>query len=224
MSIDLNDFLSFCRVRSSNSQINQDLLVLFLLGNNPGYFVEFGACDGMFLSNTFLLERVYRWNGLLIEPLKYYHKNLEINRKCKIEKLCISDKSNEKVVFSEVKGFEFHSGISEHCFNDEFAKKRLINQIQYEVDTISLSDVLNKHDAPHIIDYMSIDTEGSELAILEAYDFSRDFKVITVEACSLDTESNNKIKNLLVSKGYVNIFPEISKWDLWFISSKFFKI
>jgi hypothetical protein len=92
------------------------------------------------------------------------------------------------------------------------------------VDTISLIDVLNKHDAPHIIDYMSIDTEGSELAILEAYDFSREFKIIGVEACSLDIKNNNKIKNLLISKGYVHIFPEISKWDLWFISPKFFEI
>jgi FkbM family methyltransferase len=222
MEIKLESFLDFCKGKMSPSQTSQDLLVLFLLGNEPGYFVEFGACDGIFLSNTLLLERTYKWDGLLIEPLRHYNKDLEINRRCKIEKLCISDKSNEQVLFSEVKGFEFHSGISEHCFNDEFANKRMTHQIQYEVETISLVDVLNKHNAPDVIDYMSIDTEGSELAILEAYDFSREFKIITVEACSLDSKSNDKIKNLLISKGYVNIFPEISKWDLWFIASKFF--
>ncbi|KAK7071962.1 hypothetical protein SK128_010242, partial [Halocaridina rubra] len=43
-------------------------LLLKVLGNiQDGFFVEAGAIDGEFLSNTLALERTLGWNGLLIE-------------------------------------------------------------------------------------------------------------------------------------------------------------
>ena len=41
--------------------------------------------------------------------------------------------------------------------------------IKYKVNTISLEDLLEKYKAPTIIDYMSIDTEGSEYEILKKF-------------------------------------------------------
>jgi hypothetical protein len=67
----IQEFNTFCERMESYSQIRQDLFVLFALGKTPGYFVEFGACDGVYLSNTFLLETYYGWSGLLVEPSKH---------------------------------------------------------------------------------------------------------------------------------------------------------
>src|SRR5262245_15786531 len=65
-------FLKYCvsKMDETHAQLCQDLLVLFLLdGKRDGYFVEFGAMDGITLSNTFLLESKYSWRGIAAEPL-----------------------------------------------------------------------------------------------------------------------------------------------------------
>jgi hypothetical protein len=63
-------FAAFClrHYERSNAQLFQDLLVLFLLSEKRGgYFVEFGATNGISLSNTKLLEQDYGWRG---QPLQ----------------------------------------------------------------------------------------------------------------------------------------------------------
>jgi len=197
---------------STISQNNQDLLVLFLLGENPGFFVEFGADDGLALSNTYILEKEFNWSGILCEPSNLSQRALIENRNCFIDFNCVSDKSGDTVSFIETgNGL---SSLEKYAYNDMWADKRK-EGYSYEVSTISLSDLLNKYNAPEIIDYISIDTEGSEFDILNAYDFSRTFKVITVEHNY--TDNREKIYDLLSSKGYVRILEDISKWDDWYV-------
>ena len=64
------------------SQFYQDLFVTFYFKDKRnGYFVEFGACDGKYLSNTYYLEKELNWSGILSEPAKIWHKGLAKNRK-----------------------------------------------------------------------------------------------------------------------------------------------
>ncbi|MBT8545252.1 FkbM family methyltransferase [Polynucleobacter paneuropaeus] len=82
--------------------------------------------------------------------------------------------------------------------------------------TISLADLLIKHNAPKVIDYLSIDTEGSEYEILSHFDFeSHQINIITIEHNY--TEMREKIYNLLVSKGYKRKYLGLSKWDDWYV-------
>jgi hypothetical protein len=46
-------FIAFSKNYESYSQLKQDVFALFCLGDSPKYFLEFGACDGVMLSNTF---------------------------------------------------------------------------------------------------------------------------------------------------------------------------
>lgn len=62
----------------SKSQILQDLFVVFKLNfQKNGFFVEFGATNGLNLSNTHLLEKQLGWNGILVEPSKKFHTELK---------------------------------------------------------------------------------------------------------------------------------------------------
>ena len=95
-----NKFKYIENLSFSKSQIRQDLFVLNELDfKNNGFFIEFGAANGIDNSNTFILENKFGWDGLLAEPAKIYHQNLAINRKCKIEKKCIWNESKKKLNF-----------------------------------------------------------------------------------------------------------------------------
>jgi FkbM family methyltransferase len=201
----------------SKSQLRQDLFVLseldFLKG---GFFVEFGATNGVDLSNTFLLEKEFEWKGILSEPARCWHHDLAANRNCYIEKKCVWKDSGSVLNFNEVEEAEL-STIKDYSKGDVHKTLRKSGSM-YDVETISLIDMLKKYNAPHIIDYLSIDTEGSEFEILNAFDFETyKFKIITCE--HNHTDSRDKIYKLLTDKGYTRKFESLSKFDDWYVLS-----
>lgn len=201
-------------IAKSPSQLNQDFFVLHELGwKTGGFFVEFGATDGKTLNNTCLLEKEFGWNGILAEPSKSWRSALESSgRSAKIEWDCVWSKSGEKLIFEEASWGEL-STIKDFAQSD--AHDRKINR-SYEVDTVSLNDMLERHGAPNVIDYLSIDTEGSEYEILSATDFDRySFRCITCE--HNHTENRDKIFKLLTAKGYVRKFEAFSQFDDWYV-------
>ena len=106
------------------------------------------------------------------------------------------------------------SAISEFSDRDKHRESR-IKGTTYDVETISLNDLLRKYNAPKRIDYLSIDTEGSEFEILKSFDFSEyDISIITCEHNF--TPDREAIYSLLKDKGYTRRFEGISKWDDWY--------
>lgn len=202
-------------LRTSTSQLKQDLFALIETDfKSGGFFVEFGATDGISLSNTYLLEKQFSWSGLLVEPARHWHKELRANRpKSHIEQLCVWSKSNEILVFNEASKKEL-STIQQFASDHAHGISR-VSEKRYEVNTISLLDLLRKHDCPSDIDYLSIDTEGSEYEILKAFDFSEyRFSVITVEHNY--TANRELIFALLTKNGYKRKNEVASGFDDWY--------
>lgn len=202
-------------LRKSKSQLKQDLFVLSELNfKRNGYFVEFGATNGVDLSNTHLLEKEFGWSGILAEPAKCWHAALKKNRDAKIETQCVWKDSASTLVFNEVDDAEY-STIGTYSNSDSHKKIRQKGSF-YDVKTISLNDLLSKHGAPEIIDYLSIDTEGSEFEILSNFDFRKHrFKVITCEHNY--TPMREQIQDLLQQKGYKRKFEHLSRFDDWYV-------
>ena len=162
------------------------------------------------------MEKEFGWTGILAEPARCWHEDLKNNRSANIETRCVWKESNLTLNFNEVDVAEL-STINAYSRTDSHKKKR--NQGKtYDVKTISLNELLVKYNAPHRIDYLSIDTEGSEFEILRHFDFSKHyFQVITCEHNY--TPMRDKIFDLLSKNGYVRIYQKISKWDDWYIKS-----
>jgi FkbM family methyltransferase len=195
----------------SRSQFGQDLFVLHQSGfKKRGYFVEFGATNGLDLSNSFLLEEEFAWSGILAEPARRWHKELRANRTCHVETDCVWSESDSLITFEEADWGEL-SGVRTAQSSDTKSKGRT-----YTVHTISLLDLLDKYSAPRVIDYLSIDTEGSEFDILNSFDFKRyQFNVITCEHNNEPRREN--IFSLLTAHGYTRMFEGISGCDDWYV-------
>jgi len=165
----------------SNAQLKQDLFVLAVCSfKNNGYFVEFGATNGVNLSNSYLLEKEFSWNGILAEPGRSWHEDLRKNRSVNICEKCVWKTSDSKLLFNETNDGEL-STIDAFSKSDGHSTDRKSGR-KYDVQTITLAELLDSYSAPHRIDYLSIDTEGSEYSILKAFDFkSYSFNAITVE-------------------------------------------
>ena len=202
-------------LRKSKSQLRQDLFVLAELDfKRNGYFVEFGATNGIDLSNTYLLEREFGWNGILAEPASCWYQALKANRNCNIETNCVWRDSTSTLNFNEVDAAEY-STIGAYNNNDLHGKTRVSGR-SYCVTTISLGDLLEKYNAPREIDYLSIDTEGSEFEILNSFPFGKyQFTIITCEHNF--TPMREKIYNLLAKHGYARKFVGFSMWDDWYV-------
>lgn len=201
-------------VAKSPSQLNQKFFVLHELGwKIGGFFVEFGATDGHTLNNTWLLEKEFGWNGILAEPSRSWKHALESSgRSANIELDCVWSESNAKLTFEEAPWGEL-STIQSFGEGDNHNRE---NSKTYEVRSVSLNDMLERHGAPRRIDYLSIDTEGSEYDILAAADFDKySFRCITCEHNF--TENRGKIYDLLTANGYVRKFEKFSQFDDWYV-------
>ena len=205
----------------SRSQLRQDLFVLSEVESKTkktggGYFVEFGATNGIDFSNTYLLETEFSWTGILVEPARVWESELRTNRpNASIETLCVWKDSNSSLVFNET----FSPGFSTiKSFSDKDRNKNIRRGgKEYEVQTISLNDLLTKHKAPKHIDYLSIDTEGSEYEILKAFNFDVfNIRIITVEHNN-NTPQRKLIFDLLTSHGYKRKHENISAYDDWYV-------
>lgn len=202
-------------LKHSHSQLGQDIFVASETRcKRNGYFVEFGATDGLGLSNTWLLESQLGWSGILAEPGRCWHKELRKNRKAEIETQCVWSSTGGTLVFNETMIREL-STIDDYSSSDSHAALRL-DGMKYEVSTISLLDLLIKHGAPKKMDYLSIDTEGSEYEILRNFDFDRySFKIITCEHSFRPQRQD--LFNLLTEHGYERKLENISQYDDWYV-------
>ena len=211
------DFFNYLlvNIHLSSSQRFQDLFVGWMLNKRNGIFIEFGACDGINISNTYYLEKYMDWTGILLEPAKSWHNEIKINRpNCIIDFRCVSNKSDDQVDFYENKEPALSS------LNNNFFSKN-----SYKVKTISLNDVvveyveklLKKSYEVNSIDFISIDTEGSEYEILKNFDLNKYAPKIIIVEHNFDSIKSKQLKELMESHNYLNVFPELTAYDYFFV-------
>ena len=199
--------------KNIKSQIYQDIFVLYTLNwKRNGFFVEFGSTNGFDLSNSYLLEKDFGWKGILCEPASVWKEDLKKNRNSILDFRCVwktSGKTLDLIVPSKPEFSKISILKNQKSLNVDQSEK---------IETVSLIDLLNTYNAPKNIDYLSIDTEGSEYEILEAFDFSK-YRISIITCEHNFSKEREKILKLLNKNGYQRVFQGLSRWDDWYIKS-----
>ena len=175
---------------------DQDFWVIYKIFKKKknGYFVDLAASNGILGSNTFLLERKYGWKGISIEPNPISFKKLIKNRNSHNVNKVVTSKDNKIVEF--VFNGDIGGIIGENYDNKPSKRSKLINSLRQKnkvkkLYSQSLKTILEKYSAPKIIDYLSLDVEGSEFDILKDFPFKEyKFLSMTIER---PTEELNKL-------------------------------
>lgn len=157
-----------------------DFAAEYFQGKRDGTFVDVGAADGITWSNSLTFELNYNWKGLCIEPHPEFFKKLKQNRRATCLQEAVSD-APEAVNFVIVNGYaEMLSGLEKHY--DGRHKERITREVnehqdqayKIQMQTKTLGNILQEHDMDYI-DYLSVDTEGAELAILKGIDWQNTY-------------------------------------------------
>ena len=174
-----------------SSQFGQDQYVVQTLfpEKRDGCFVDIGANDGITSSNTYYLERTLGWQGVCIEPIPEVFARLEANRKCRVVHGCVARQVGTGKFIHVTGPCEMLSGLDmdqppEHRAWVRSEVARLGGSIEeYDVPCLDFNELMAREKVRQI-DYLSLDTEGAELAILRTIDFP------AVPIHVLDVENN----------------------------------
>jgi FkbM family methyltransferase len=185
---------------------------------SKGYFVEVGAYDGEFASNTSCLAD-HGWEGLYIEPIyDHYLKCMKRHDKnnVTVANVAIGLEEGEKTIYYG----DTLTTLDEDQVNrySEIDWARHIKFSETVCDQMRLDTLMEKIEVPKEFDVLVVDVEGKESEVFQTFDLSEwNPKMLIVE---LEDEHPsfqkyetliNDIKNLreyISDKGYVEIFKD----------------
>jgi FkbM family methyltransferase len=198
----------------SHSQLQQDLIALFLFEDTAGVFCEVGGGDGITYSNSYLLENL-GWRGLIIEPARGNLKKIAKNRSCDVVKKAAYSVSGLDLKFVETQNLEL-STLDKFKDADINASDRFSISAEYIVKTTSLTEVFREFNFPANFEYLSLDTEGSELEVLKGLNFDQ-FTPILITVEHNFTANRELIFDFLSVLGYQKICSNFSRHDDWYL-------
>lgn len=194
-----------------SSHIGQDRWVLECLRNKKnGYFLDFGAFDGRTISNTYILEKEYGWNGICVEPNPFFYVQLCNSRNCISINSALWPISRQSLKFCDAHGL---SSLFEFRESDTNAgQRKTATQAIIEVDTLNPTELLHRFNAPSLIEYLSLDVEGCEFEVLQAIDLSTyNIALMTIEHNHV-TETCEKVRVYLAEFGYKYVQNRNEDW------------
>ena len=169
-------------------------------GKRSGFFVDVGAVHqpSGADSNTWVLEKELGWSGILVEPDPVNAALLRRLRKTMLCQVAAYDTDGETVELVMAGSF---SGTLPDLGQDVWGPVRA-GRPTVLVQTRTLATILRQHGAPRIIDFLSLDTEGSELRILRNFPFGDyTFGAVCVEH-NFVSRQRQALRDLLTGNGY----------------------
>ncbi len=210
---------------SFHGQQLQDLAAIaFGLGDEDGsevkFFLDVGAAYPFKYSNSAELQRL-GWHGILIEPNPTLYAELKEVRSTpnvRVFQYAIGESDGiSKLINSGPLSSLVRSGNTD--IYDELRKEISSNSSNpiVEVNMLTPRKLLQLSDTPKKIQFLSIDTEGHELEILNNFPFDDyDVHFLTCEH-NFEWSYLDRIDSLMAENGFRRVMPFWSAQDAWYL-------
>jgi len=191
------------------SQNKQDFAVDKQLDElRGGFFVDFGAHDGVEYSNTCFFERERGWTGICVEPSPVSFPSLQSNRNCTCLQCAVSDFDGDAEFlvaegsWSTISRLEKEEPGRYRAVEDEYVKLRSGLFSRTTVPVRRAQAIFDEFKVSNI-DYLSIDVEGQEMRVLNSIEWHRMvIHIISVEC----NDGNPRFANFLWPLGFQLVF------------------
>jgi FkbM family methyltransferase len=206
--------------RSRPALYGMDTRLEAILDKSWGFFVEAGANDGYQQSNTYSLERIRGWRGVLVEPVPDLHREAVRERpgarvfNCA---LVAADYPDPEVtlhyggLMTVVGGGRGSDPADREWVAAAHAVAQEEPEHEFSVPARTLSSLLDEAGAPEI-DLLSLDVEGYEPQVLRGLDLERHApRYILVEI--RDVGSDRAGVEAVLGKRYAEI-EQLSPYDV----------
>jgi FkbM family methyltransferase len=193
-----------------------------LLPHRNGFYVELGANDGALASNSYYFELKKDWTGVLIEPSPNLYLSCLKRRGEKNYVFCNACVPFDYVDEYVTMKYSDSMTISDSLTLDIGDKSTFIQSgdkylqpgertFEFGAKAAPLNTLLDTANAPSLIDFLSLDVEGAELAVLQGIDFKKfNFKYMLIECREID-----RLTDFLSPFGYV-LKEKVSHHDYLF--------
>ncbi|MEQ8383457.1 MAG: FkbM family methyltransferase [Coleofasciculus sp. A1-SPW-01] len=178
------------------SQAGEDKLIYKVIGRKPnGFYIDVGAWCPDRLSNTYFFYQL-GWAGLCIEPNPDLIDQFQIVR------------PRDKVLNIAVSNFEGEANFftSQSTVFNSLSPRANIHESKLVVKVRRLESILDEIQAPKTIDFISIDTEGTEIDVLEGLNLEKYRPRLILVEYNTDKVINTKLQPYLISQGYSIIY------------------
>jgi len=184
------------------SQAGQDRVIDRLLREkNSGVFLDVGGYDGVTGSNSLFFEMHRGWKGALIEPVSAFLDKARIARRCECYRYAVASQKGEAEFLSVTSGYTQMGGLKDSYDTDLLKKVRQNPNHKEEtlmVPTRTLADLIEET-GQGLPDFISLDIEGGEMAVLQQFDFDAyPVPIWTIENNAADSD----LPTLMKKNGY----------------------
>ena len=210
----------------SRSQAHEDKYLMHWFSNLcGGTYIELGALDGVRFSNSHLFHHGLQWRGVLIVIESNYNKLVQ-NRPDEIATIHAGVCSEPQTLHYVSGSSNAVGGIYEFStpdFREKWWKDISLDHPSVkEIQCDTMDSLLLKH-APdtRFFDFLSLDVEGAELAVLQSIDFDRvGFGIVFAEADIHNELKNLATRELMESKGYNFLFESAKPKSYWWANKE----
>ncbi|MDR2134992.1 MAG: FkbM family methyltransferase [Treponema sp.] len=183
-------------------QAGQDLLAyLYFRGKETGFFLDIGAHDGITYSNSYVFERL-GWQGACVEPLPGVFEQLRRNRRCDCYQVALAGSGDPAAAFIHAAGVDTLSGLESEMAggHTDWIRREGGRPERIRVKAVTFSELMANYPGRRAIDFLSLDVEGAEMAVLKTVDFEA-YEIGLVAAECVE-KGGAEMRAFMAGKGY----------------------